>query len=355
MNLQIKGKEELRHLLNSWYNEICGEHLEKAASLKKELDLRVEEITGEEEVHTYFHLLNFRYEILLGEVSEETHRKIDQIGEVDDKQIMYHYHLFKAVYATNKAHFNEAKVHFAKLQEIDGVINGVKEKAELDYRLAIFYYQIYQPFASIKHVMQAEKVFQTFSGNEVLLASCENIYGLCSSTIGKFGQAEVYFLSALDKAKKVKSERWEKKIKHNLGLLYADQGNPELAVKYLSDSLRDNLKTVFLLAREHYKMGHRDEVNQLILKGYDLCNEEYQHHFNILKELNEPSSIENLEFVIKEGILYFENEELWKYVVDYFEVIAVQLHTEGNAVKASEYFYEAYQAKQKTENKGVLK
>ncbi|WP_336769679.1 hypothetical protein [Bacillus bombysepticus] len=355
MNLQIKGKEELKNLLNSWYNDICCEHLEKAASLKKELDLRVEEIAGEEDVHTYFHLLNFRYEILLGEVSEETLRKVDQIGEVDNKQIMFHYHLFKAVYATNKARFNEAKVHFVKLQEIDGVINGVKEKAEVDYRLAIFYYQTYQPFASIKHVMQAEKVFQSFSGNEVLLASCENIYGLCSSTIGKFGQAEVYFLSALDKAKKVNSERWERKIKHNLGLLYADQGNPELAVKYLSDSLRDNLKTVFLLAREHYKMGHREEVNQLILKGYELCNEEYRHHFNILKELNEPVSLENLENIIKEGISYFEKEELWKYVVDYLEVMAVQLHDAGNAVLASEYFYNSYQTKKKTENKGVLK
>ncbi|GAB6456086.1 tetratricopeptide repeat protein [Bacillus luti] len=355
MNLQIKGKEELRHLLNSWYSEICSEHLEKAESLKKELALREEEITSEGDTHQYFHLLNFRYEILLGKVSEETLRKVDQIKVVENKQIEFHYHLFKAIYNTNNGHFNEAKIHFEKLEEIDGMINGVKEKAEWDYRLAIYYYQTYQPLSSIRHVMQAEKVFQTFSGSEVLLASCENIYGLCSITIGKYGQAEVYFLSALDKAKKVNSKPWEKKIKHNLGLLYADQGNPELAVKYLSDSLKDNLKTVFLLAREYYKMGHREEVNQLILKGYDLCNEEYQHHFNILKELNEPSSIENLELLINKGISYFEKEELWKYVVDYLEVIAVQLHTEGDAVKASEYFYKAYQAKQKTENKGVLK
>lgn len=355
MNLQIKGKEELSNLLNNWYNEICSEHLDKAGLLKKELVLRIEEFNGDEDLYQYFHLLNFRYEILLGEISEETLSTVDRIGAVENKQIKFHYHLFKAVYATIYGRYNEAKVHFEKLEELDGVINGVKEKAEWDYRLAIYYYQTYQPLSSIRHVMQAEKVFQTYSGNGVLLASCENIYGLCSITIGKFGQAEVYFLSALNKAKKVNSKPWERKIKHNLGLLYADQGNPELAVKYLSDSLKDNLKTVFLLAREHYKMGHREEVNQLILKGYDLCNEEYRHHFNILRELNEPNSIENLEFLIKEGILYFEKEELWKYVVDYLEVIAVQLHNEGHPVKASGYFYNAYQAKQKMENKGVLK
>ena len=82
--------------------------------------------------------------------------------------------------------------------------------------------------------------------------------GLCCTKLKQFESAEEYFISALDTFKKYEQKQLINKIKHNLGLLYADQNLSELAIKHLSDSLKDNPKTTFLLAREYYKLGKHD-------------------------------------------------------------------------------------------------
>ncbi|MED2793028.1 hypothetical protein P4256_14945 [Bacillus wiedmannii] len=103
-------------------------------------------------------------------------------------------------------------------------------------------------------------------------------------------------------------------MKHNLGLLYADQNLSELAIKYLNGSLVNNPKTLFLLAQEHFKLNDTNAVNLHIENGLKISNEEYKHHFNILKGLNDNISTDVLEEIILAGICYFKKEALWKYV-----------------------------------------
>ncbi|PGT57004.1 hypothetical protein COD16_26085, partial [Bacillus thuringiensis] len=106
-------------------------------------------------------------------------------------------------------------------------------------------------------------------------------------------------------------------------------------------------------------LGEQSTSSQLIAKGLKICreihNEEYIYHFFILKRLNENIPLEELEKIIQEGILYFEKEKLWEYVVEYAELFATKCRQLENHQKVSDYFHICYQARRKLIEKGVLK
>ncbi len=120
-----------------------------------------------------------------------------------------------------------------------------------------------------------------------------------------------------------------------------------------------HFKAIFLQAREHNKLGEINIAKEFITKGLSICNElgneEYIHHFTILKAINNNVPTEELEKIILEGITYFDKESLYNYTQEYTEKLAVKFNSENNYVKASKYFQTALQAKEKTFEKGVLK
>ena len=146
-----------------------------------------------------------------------------------------------------------------------------------------------------------------------------------------------------------------------MGWLYSDQSMSTLAIRHLSEvteKIPTHFKAIFLQAKEHYKLGEQSTASQLIDKGLQICreihNEEYTHHFSILK-IKRKYSIGKIRKIIQEGILYFEEEELWEYVVEYAELFATKCRQLENHQKVSDYFHICYQARQKSIAKGVLK
>ena len=115
-----------------------------------------------------------------------------------------------------------------------------------------------------------------------------------------------------------------------MGWLYSDQKYVYFSYSSPFRSNRENpthFKAIFLQAKEHYKLGEQSTASQLIDKGLQICreihNEEYTHHFSILK-IKRKYSIGRIRKIIQEGILYFEEEELWEYVVEYAELFATK-------------------------------
>ncbi len=151
-------------------------------------------------------------------------------------------------------------------------------------------------------------------------------------------------------------------MRHNLGLMYANQNLSSLAIRYLSEvnqKLTTDYKAIFIQAREHFKLGETNIASNLIEKGLNicnnLCNKGYIHHFTILKLLNDNASTEDLEKIVVEGLSYFEKEELYEYVEEYAEKLALKFYQEDNYSKASKYFYTVSKAKDKNFKKGALK
>jgi response regulator aspartate phosphatase F len=102
-----------------------------------------------------------------------------------------------------------------------------------------------------------------------------------------------------------------------------------------------------------------DVADSLASKGYDICsklgNVEYIHHFSILKKLIKRDSMKELENAVLEGISYFEGEELYSYVSQCADELAMKFYGDENLAKAGQYFYVGFQARQKKFEREALK
>jgi tetratricopeptide (TPR) repeat protein len=210
----------------------------------------------------------------------------------------------------------------------------------------------------MNYANDALRVFCKYPEYEIIIADCENILGLSSISLKQFGTAEEHFLCALDLAKKHNHPRLSLLIKYNLGYLYAEQNISDLAIRYLlevNDQEEPYFKTNFLLAREFYKLNDHKKAESFVQKGMQNTNEEYKHHFQIVKAFHSQLGTNELEAIVTDGIRYFENHELWGFIEDYSGELAQYFHNQEDHERASHYFHQAYQAKQTLQKKEALK
>ncbi|MGI8282561.1 hypothetical protein AB2568_030190 [Bacillus mycoides] len=355
MDTHMRTKEEIIALLSSWYNAIISQCIIKAKHIKEEIDRDIHSIEQDTNISIYYSLLNFRYKLLICDIdgSKECLEKISPFPEQTETFLKYYYHFFKAIYAISVANHNEAKEQYEKAEKLLATIPDELELAEFNYMFAVFHYQSLNPLLAAKYAYKAKEVFSGNSGYEMKVASCQNTIGLACTKLRLYEIAEENFISALRIFKEYDEEQLIGKVKHNLGLLYADQNLSELAIKYLKDSLKDNTKTMFLLAREYYRLGENILAADLIEQGYKLTRlKEYKCHFAILRELNKGVEIQELERVIMAGIYYFKQENLWGHIKEYASILGNKFYDLNNYEQASRYLHIALDADKKDLEKG---
>ncbi|WP_242221403.1 Rap family tetratricopeptide repeat protein [Bacillus cereus group sp. BfR-BA-01380] len=364
MNIQTTGNELNTKLLNDWYQEMRAQHVIKATQLKKEIDEKIHNIETDQNLLLYYALLDFRYRVLTDGLSISKHSfdKIESFPTPVDTFLAYYYHFFKAVHSTILTNYNEARKHYEKAGSLLQHVSDEMEQAEFNYRVASFYYQMYQPLLAIQYATKANEIFSKHVGYEINVALCENVLGLSCSELKQYEQAEEYFTSAVNILQKKNDETLILRVRHNLGLLYANQNLSPLAIRHLSEISRkipNHFKAIFIEAREHYKLGAIANAKELIETGLKVCgeleNNEYKHYFLILKELSQFSTVENIEKVVLEGFSCFERENLVEYVQEYSEMLAMEFHKKGSIEQAEKYFHKAYEIRQKLLEKGALK
>ncbi|MFC3783132.1 Rap family tetratricopeptide repeat protein [Bacillus chungangensis] len=356
MSVEVITKEDITKLLNDWYVEMCSHHVIKARKLKEEIDKKINNIEPDQEILIYYSLLEFRYKILIEDFEHHLNEDLI-ISEETDKFLQFYYHFFKFIYAMEIGNYSNAKKHCECADKLLEFIPDEAEKAEFNYRISVFYYHIGQRVEAVNFASKAKQFFSKNPGYEVKLAASENILGMAYTRLRKFELAEKHLIASLNIFQELDEKSLILKVNHNLGMLYADQNFSELAIRYLSESFNvgEKYKTSFLLAREHYKIGNKKEATTYIEKGLKACNKEYIHHFNILKALNDQIPIDQLEEVIKNAIEYFKSEDLWSFVKDYAQELAIRLFDINNYKKSSEYFILSYKAGEKLLEWGKLK
>ncbi|WP_426981245.1 tetratricopeptide repeat protein [Bacillus pseudomycoides] len=363
MSAHIITKEQIKQILDTWYQSMLQQQVEKAKQFKQEIEDKLSSIKEDENLLLYYSLLNFRYKVLTGglNITKDNFNEINSFDIPDNSFLSYYYHFFKAIHSTILAEYNEAGEHFEKAEKLLMYVPTELEKAEFNYRLAAFYYQIYKPLLSISYASKAKNFFSKTNSYDINIALCENVLGLTCIQIRQFEQAEEHLNKAIDIVKKIDNTELLLRIRNNLGWLYANQNLSDLAIRHLSEvieHLPNHYKAMFLQAREHYKLGERKKANTLIEKGLAACtkieNKEYVHRFNILKAMNNGSDSLTLESVVLEGISYFEAEGLTRCVQEYTEILATMFYMKENEKKASKYFYMSNEARKKYEEKGAL-
>ncbi|WP_144529572.1 Rap family tetratricopeptide repeat protein [Bacillus mobilis] len=353
-----KGNAKITKLMNEWYKAMRSQKLLQAKNLREDVEKHLNEMDKDQTLLIYYSLLEYRYNLLINN-TEQLIKPADHVEVSTIDMLNYYYYLFNAIHAMKIGQYSDAKDFYRKAETLLSLIPDELEEAEFNYQFALFNYYLFQPLNTITYGNKAKEIYSKEPGYEINVASCNNILGLASTSLKQYELAEEYFLTALDIATKQEQTQLSYMIRHNLGLLYSDQDMPQLAINYLSKSLQGSCKTMYLLAKEHMKLGNTNEATEYIEKGLQISdaqnNREYYHHLSILKAKIEHSPIEEYEKFIVEGIHFLQKEDLWHFVQKYADDLANKFYDEGNHSKVSEYFRVGYKAKIEMEKRSALK
>ncbi|PFJ09337.1 hypothetical protein COD67_04725 [Bacillus cereus] len=371
MNISLQGNEQVTKLLNDWYHAMLQQQVLKATNLKREIDEQINVLKEEENTEQqnqnlllYYSLLDFRYKVLTDglSITKNSFDVVETHNAPSDDFLAYYYSFFKAIHATLTTNYNGASEYYEKAEKLLKHVPDELERAEFYYRFCIFLYHFYQPIESIQYATKAKEIFVNSEGYEVRVGLCENMLGASCVYLKQFEQAEEKYNSAINIFRKFSEKELILSVRNNLGWLYASQNLSTLAIRHLSEvteKMPTHFKAIFLQAREHNKLGEINIAEEFIEKGLTICtgldNEEYIHHFTILKALNNNVPTEELEKIILEGIAYFNKESLYNYTQEYAEKLATRFFKESDHIKASEYFNNGLEAREKTFEKGALK
>ncbi|PEI87691.1 aspartate phosphatase [Bacillus toyonensis] len=364
----ILNNEKVTKLLNEWYKVILSKQITKATRMKEEVDEKISVLMVEQNrdlqdqnLLLYYSLLDYSYKVLINK-SYVTRSDFDAVEKLTtktiDEYLKYYYHFYKAVHNTMIANYMEAMEQFEEAERLLEYIPNDIEKAEFNYKLGELYYHLQQPLLTIKHVMKAKDIYKKHEDYVINQIECDTILGLASVTLSQFEQGEELFVRCLDMAKKHNCTRLITLIQYNLGFLYAKQGISATAIRHLMDvykSERPYHKTVFLLAREHFKLNEIEKAQEFLIQGFDLADVEYTHHFRILRAQYDENYKQSLETAIKDGLNYFESQKLYGFMEEYSGILAKKLYQEGNHEKASQYFNISYDAKELLQKGSALK
>ncbi|CAI8769627.1 response regulator aspartate phosphatase C [Bacillus sp. IT-79MI2] len=362
MSTHVVTKEQMKHSLDTWYQVMLQQQVEKATRCKEEIDNNLNQVEANQDVLLYYALLNFRYNVLTDwvAVKEDSFDRVESFEIPTEGLLAYYYHFFKGFHLRLITNYTEAKEQFDQAEKLLQYITNPFEKAEFNYRLGEFYYHSYQQVKAIDFIQKAKEEFSKQSGYEINLALCENIYGLCCIDLKQFELAEETLNATLDVFQKTNHEKYILMVRNNLGLLYANQNVSESAIRHLSEVTKkspNHFRALYLEADENLKLNRSDIAESLIEKGLHICNQfknqEYQYRFMILKEMN--TNINAFEKAVLKGIMYFEKEELFDCIEEYAERLADKFYNENNHEKASKYYHMSKEARKKQIKKGALK
>lgn len=364
MNVQLKGNEQLTELLNEWYLQIRSRHRENSTRLKEEIEKQLNSLKENQNLLFYYSLLDFRYNYLINNlsISQKSFDKIEAFETPPEDFLAYYYHFFKAIHSKSVGSYTLAEKHYTKAENLLIHIPDELEKAEFYYNLSIFHYHIYQSLLAIKYVTIAKEIFLKNTDCEIKIAYCDNLLGLACTHLKEYKLAEEYFISAIEQFRKFGNERDILIGRQNIGLMYANQKQSHLAIRYLSEvneKMPGNYKAIFVEAKQRINLNENEIALELIKDGLQISNTleltEYKYRFKVMNKLCNNNSTEDLEKVVLAGMDYFKGENLWEYVQEYSELLAVKFHTEANFEKASTYFFLSYEAKEKFFEKEALK
>ncbi|WP_144518044.1 hypothetical protein [Bacillus thuringiensis] len=363
MHVLAKEQEQLTNLLNEWYLTIRSRNINDAVAFSEKINLFIQGKSISNDVSLYYELVKFRYNVLVNrfEVSDTSFDNIDKFSIPNHGKLTYFYYFFKAIYYTMISNYEKAdKFYSIAYSKLENCSND-QEIAEFHYMYGSMLYHSFQPGLSIHHLQLAYEIFSKANHTQLNIAFCNNLFGLCWSLLKKYDRAEKCYTIALEIFHAVNEDGHILMTKHNLGLMYSDKGESQLAIEYLSDVNKKNLnhfKALFIEAREHFKLHQYVDASERIERGLNIClsvgNKEYFYHFQNLKALIDNVSVENLEAIFQESIRYFIARKLFHYTLEYQEILAHKYLKINNFKKSCEFFLCASNTRNLIQKEGEL-
>lgn len=353
MSVKTVRRECVSKMLADWYRALVRHELEEAEKQKNEVEQVIMKMEEDQTILLYYSLLELRHNLLTNPGRKKSHylNKIKPFQEESGPLLAYYYHLFTGMYKAGEGKYSEALEHYLRAEEKLSEIPDKMEKGEFHYRVATVYYHMRQTMLAFKHAKQARAIFDSEPAYGKKSADCDNLLGLCYILNRDFTLAEEHLRSALNKAEKLGDHELKKHVEYNIGFLYSEKNESEKAIAYLEKVRQigfNNVKTLFLLAREYLKIGMREQAGPMIEQGLQICqeaeNEEYFYHYSILKTFYclEDKDDGQKEAVIQKAVSYFRKNRQEGYANDYLCKLAHYFYEKKDYEKASFYFAAVY-------------
>ncbi|WP_261130825.1 hypothetical protein [Bacillus sp. Marseille-Q3570] len=333
--------------IDRWYEVIKAAQEEESIKLEKELRESFANIEEDLYTYNYYRLVKFRYHLFLQDLdaAEETLQDIEPFNETNELLQYYYYH-FKGVYYYLQRRYQDSIKSLKKAQPLIIFCDHKNEIGEFHYKLAASYYELDQNALSIKHLDSATRIFQN---NHIYKRSsdCELLHAFNLQDLKEYEEAELHYHNALRYCDHFNDSDYKHTVLFNLGIFYFSQKYNEEAERYFIKTrdyfLKERkfkyaIKASYQLAKLYYVLDDLETAKQYQNDGILLTKENgdkfYEHKLNTLYVYSKATLAEN-ESKILEGISYFEENKLWKDVVELGEHLIKYFHGINNFKQSS--------------------
>lgn len=347
---------ETKDLLDDWYQEIKKKNLETAEKQEETIKTKVQSIE-EPELSLRYDLFKAKFLLSLGKL-EEAKALLDRVQSLQELlagELEYYYWDFSGVYNYHLGQLNESMQFYNKGEKLlEKLPLAETEKAELYYQQGLVNSRLYMIPTSINYIYTALPIFdQDYNLNRS--ADCHIILGINMVRIRNYKQAESHFKNALKLSDNIQDIETKKVTYQNLGYLNSTRDKSKDAIYFYKKSLEIDSKviqSIFLVAREYYKLNDLLTAKEWIKKGMNIEQDEvvkdYVYHLKILQfHVSENLTAEYESLLKYEAIPYFKKVQQWDHVAEYAENLADYYFTNSQYKNAGLRYQQAIQAHKK--------
>ncbi|MBU5266782.1 helix-turn-helix domain-containing protein [Virgibacillus proomii] len=350
-DLQIEGK------CKEWYDMLFDRYDKHIITAKyEELQQLMNRSINN---HTLmFEIHQIRYFIVLRDLGKAL-QKMNELHDMVDSfnyEERYYWHKFKGDYYSHKEDYDQAMRDYKLAEEKFRLANiNEEEIADLHYALSIVHSKLWEILEAIDYAKQAMKVFQQ-NYSFIRCAQCHILLGISYQRIKKPDRAIKNFNLAMNLGKLSNNEDIIHLAHHNLGYFHSMMGNSEEAIKHyliatenkdLTDKTK--LEAITRLIQELYTIGdykkakaclqQAKEILELAKCKYDkFYNNFYDYIIQVYTYLLNGDLKKFRSLLADDFIPYLKQQEDYRHLVFYAELLAVHLEKMGKYKESVQYY-----------------
>lgn len=350
-----KDIEQMEIRLNKWYKVIKNRNEGEAKEIKKLIHEGIQKIDEPSILITYYIFL-LRYHLLMKDLVKSK-QIIDNLKSVKNNFTniqKYYYHYALGTYHYLQDDLTKSVECFSKAENLNHLLH--QDETELIYNLALIHSRLYHVTLSIHYANTALELFNKkmdyFQSIEV-----QNILAINYIRIRLYDNANENLQQSLKLAEKLNDNYLLGNIYHNLGYLYAEKKEHNLAIKYYHKSLsfeENNIEwytnTTYYLIKEYFASNQFDKAITWVEKAIEMVGKNDKNQIQIkikaLKSLytltdknTEKSNLEEDRIYLEKIVITFFQKKQNYIDLSYYAEKLADYYANQNKYKKSSYFY----------------
>jgi HTH-type transcriptional regulator, quorum sensing regulator NprR len=350
-------ENEVLEMLNEWNMMMVNRRFEDAADYFPNLQEKMKNVTNPEILIRYDLFLTRFY--LVTDQLEKAFTILEPLSQMQEQftpELEFYYFLVMAMYNFFLNKYNEALDYIKKCEALFKKVNiKESEEAVLYYQIALYYGQLYRITLVNYYAYKAIAIFDK-EYNYSRSADCHILLAIGNRRVRNYEQAEYHLNHALKYSKAFNDKSTTAIIFHNLGYVASCKNESKKAIDFILKSYKlkqelndiniQVISTIYLAAREYFKINDFKQSLDWVNKGYQIikndAKHEYFYHLKILElqiqyaTFNTSRELE--EFLSKEAIPYFDKLNTTEYLAANAELLADLYFDQGQYKKASQYY-----------------